>query len=182
MTVYNPKLIDCQFSEAAIWLSNGPPDQLNSIQVGWTVNPILYGDFRTRLFGYWTVDGFKQTGCFDMRCSGFVQRSKELTLGSILEPTSNETHQYENPFNVFLDKTGNWWLSARDMSVGYWPSNLFTSMSSHAADLAFGGVTYNDPNKNPPLMSTSLYPSYNTKTNFLEKKYICEYIHMENDA
>ncbi|KAF9600473.1 hypothetical protein IFM89_009388 [Coptis chinensis] len=32
MTVYNPKLIDGQFSEAAIWLSNGPPDQLNSIQ------------------------------------------------------------------------------------------------------------------------------------------------------
>ncbi|KAF9600472.1 hypothetical protein IFM89_009387 [Coptis chinensis] len=121
------------------------------------VNPILYGDFRTHLFGYWTVDGFKQTGCFDMRCSGFVQISKELTLGSILEPTSNKTHQYENPFNVFLDKTGNWWLSACDISVGYWPSKLFTSMSNHAADLAFGGVTYNDPDKNPPPMGSGYY-------------------------
>lgn len=55
MAVYSPKVSWEQFSEGAMWINSGPTDQLNSIQVGWTVNPAIYGDTRTHLFGYWTV-------------------------------------------------------------------------------------------------------------------------------
>ncbi|KAF9603542.1 hypothetical protein IFM89_037023 [Coptis chinensis] len=158
MAVYTPKVTADQFSEGAIWITN----QLNSIRVGWTVNPTLYGDNRTHLFGYWTVDadGFNQTGCFDIRCAGFVQISAETTLGLILEPTSHGRVQYEGLFHVFQDsKTGDWWLSIlpHDLLIGYWPKYLFTSLASHANEIAWGGEVFSPLNEPSPPMGSGQF-------------------------
>ncbi|PIA46355.1 hypothetical protein AQUCO_01500109v1 [Aquilegia coerulea] len=160
IAVYTPNMLPDQYSEGAMWINNGPPDQLNSIQVGWTVNPTLYGDNRTHLFGYWTADGFKETGCFDILCPGFVQVSAATTLGLILEPTSHGRVQYESLFNVFQDaKTGDWWLAIipRDLLVGYWPRYLFTSLASHADQIGWGGEVFSPRNVPTPPMGSGQF-------------------------
>jgi hypothetical protein len=35
------------------------------------------------------ADGYKKTGCFDNRCSGFVQVDHNITLGSIVSPLNS---------------------------------------------------------------------------------------------
>ncbi|KAF5194417.1 putative NEP-interacting protein [Thalictrum thalictroides] len=166
IAVYTPPMLPDQFTEGAMWINNGPPDQLNSIQVGWTVNPTLYGDNRTHLFGYWTADGYKQTGCFDIRCPGFVQISAATSLGLILEPTSHGRVQYEGLFHVFQDsKTGDWWLAIlpHDLFVGYWPKYLFTSLASHANQIAWGGEVYSPRDKPAPPMGSGQFNMKDTE-------------------
>ncbi|XP_042518603.1 uncharacterized protein LOC122092356 [Macadamia integrifolia] len=53
--LYNPKVQPDEFSSSMISIESGPPNELNFIQFGWTVNPQLYGDSKTRLFTLWTV-------------------------------------------------------------------------------------------------------------------------------
>ncbi|EFH38488.1 predicted protein, partial [Arabidopsis lyrata subsp. lyrata] len=65
ISIHDLKLQNNQYSKCQIWLENGPPDQLNSIQAGWTVHPRLYGDSVTRFTIYWTVADFKKTAHFN---------------------------------------------------------------------------------------------------------------------
>ncbi|KAK3003260.1 hypothetical protein RJ639_019594 [Escallonia herrerae] len=53
------------------------------------VNPSVYGDRQTRIFVYWTVDGSRNTGCFDLTCPGFVQTSHLIALGAAISQISN---------------------------------------------------------------------------------------------
>ncbi|XP_056166384.1 uncharacterized protein LOC130137894 [Syzygium oleosum] len=54
---------------------------------GWLVSPQLFGDARTRLFTYWTGDGYRN-GCYNVLCPGFIQVHREITPGYLAEPTS----------------------------------------------------------------------------------------------
>ncbi|OMO66914.1 hypothetical protein CCACVL1_20937 [Corchorus capsularis] len=62
---------------------NNTEDSLGPIE-NRAVNPLLYGDTRTRIFTYWTTDAYRETGCFDLTCSGFVQTSPKYSLGAAL--------------------------------------------------------------------------------------------------
>ncbi|XP_075641955.1 protein neprosin-like [Castanea sativa] len=48
ISIYNPKVKGTQYSSARIKVQNYP----DSIEVGWTVNPTLYNDTRTRLYTF----------------------------------------------------------------------------------------------------------------------------------
>ncbi|KAF8400306.1 hypothetical protein HHK36_013603 [Tetracentron sinense] len=143
IAVYNPTVSNGQFSNAVMWIENGEENNLNSIQVGWTVNHALHGDNRTRLFTYWTVDGYQKTGCFDTRCPGFVQVSTDTALGLVFENTvANEgqpielknmgqtnkaMYQIENTFHTVLyifNKMGFnflvYYVRWQDLSTGNW--------------------------------------------------------------
>nr|XP_023917153.1 uncharacterized protein LOC112028699 [Quercus suber] len=48
ISVYQPTVVGTQYSSARIKVQNGP----DSIEVGWTVNPTLYKDNRTRLYTF----------------------------------------------------------------------------------------------------------------------------------
>ncbi|TXG66761.1 hypothetical protein EZV62_008036 [Acer yangbiense] len=77
-----------QISMSQIWIENGPPAELNSIQVGWAVHPLIYGDNRTRATAYWTADGSQKTGCYNTICPGFVQVHPQYHLGQAYWATS----------------------------------------------------------------------------------------------
>ncbi|KAJ0105127.1 hypothetical protein Patl1_17707 [Pistacia atlantica] len=79
VNIQNPKIPKGQFSEALIRLQSGSEDQIDGIQVGWMVNPTLYGDNRTRTFTLWTAG---RNGCYDIMCPGFVQVNPKLSLSS----------------------------------------------------------------------------------------------------
>ncbi|QCE01194.1 hypothetical protein DEO72_LG7g2488 [Vigna unguiculata] len=46
------------------------------------VHPELYGnDPATRLYITWTADNYIKTGCYNLKCPGFVQVNKNIYLG-----------------------------------------------------------------------------------------------------
>ncbi|KAL4302788.1 hypothetical protein GQ457_10G017730 [Hibiscus cannabinus] len=104
INVWNPNVAaDDEFTTAQIWLKAGPADNFESLETGWTVNPHLYGDRRTRLFAYWTKDSYKSTGCFDLTCSGFIHTNPQVALGAAIEPVSSWFgQQYHVTLGVYM--------------------------------------------------------------------------------
>ncbi|KAF8400309.1 hypothetical protein HHK36_013606 [Tetracentron sinense] len=164
IAVYNPTILNDQFSSAVMWIQNGEKNTLNSIQVGWTVNHALHGDNRTRLFTYWTVDGYQRTGCFDTRCPGFVQVSTEMAPGLAFENTSLiDGPKYITKVVIYQDSsTGNWWLSfsENNVHIGYWPKSLFTGLATSASYVIWGGEVYSlsSSGEDSPPMGSGLLP------------------------
>ncbi|KAG9440831.1 hypothetical protein H6P81_020996 [Aristolochia fimbriata] len=156
MNVWQPDVSGDKFSLAQFWLTSGPNnDQLNSIEAGWTVNPIRLKDNKVRLFAYWTADGYQKTGCYNLECPGFVQVNKKVPLGAYFNKVSTFGGvQKEITLLAFLDlKTNNWWLKYGDELVGYWPNKLFTSLSTKAEIVQWGGEVFNPDGLMPPMGS-----------------------------
>ncbi|CAL9115652.1 unnamed protein product [Musa textilis] len=120
---------------------------LNTVETGWQVYPELYGDIFPRFFVYWTNDSYQSTGCYNLYCSGFVQTSNSVAVGTTITTTStyNDTNlQYVIRITVWKDqKTGNWWLRLGSTVVGYWPQFLFSNLASSATIVEFGGEIVN---------------------------------------
>ncbi|CAN6373638.1 unnamed protein product [Urochloa humidicola] len=72
------------FSLAQLWITGGPyaSNELNTVEAGWHVFPRLYGDNNTRLSIYWTRDGYNKTGCYNLRCPGFIQTNNQIAIGA----------------------------------------------------------------------------------------------------
>ncbi|KAI3861114.1 hypothetical protein MKX03_023657 [Papaver bracteatum] len=159
--IHKPFVTPRQFSTSQMWLQNGPPDQTNSIETGWAVFPELFGDDATRTFGYWTADGYKNTGCFNMLCPGFVQVHTRIPFGTTLnnhEPDSAD----EIFFWVFRDeKSHNWWyyMGNDDQTpIGYWPKEIFTHLP-YAALIKFGGIAGARLHVPSPPMGNGILPT-----------------------
>ncbi|XP_058068901.1 protein neprosin-like isoform X2 [Magnolia sinica] len=145
MNLWGPMIPDQrQFSLAQLWVLNGPQDQLNTIEAGWS------------------ADGYQKTGCYNILCPGFVLVSRDVAVGAIIQPTSTYNGaQMEVPLLVFKDaSTGNWWLAYgnNNVQVGYWPKSIFTSLADSAAALAWGGEVYTPPGSRSPEMGSGHFP------------------------
>ncbi|XP_026441798.1 uncharacterized protein LOC113340969 [Papaver somniferum] len=116
ISVHGLELNNNEFSSAQIWIQNGPDEEMSIIGFGWM------------------DDSHKQTGCFNVICSGFVQVHRGVSLGAALEPVSvYGKDAWYTPFKVYQDpKTGNWWLIV-DEIVGYWPKEIFTHLANNAS-------------------------------------------------
>ncbi|MCL7041312.1 hypothetical protein MKW94_016081 [Papaver nudicaule] len=133
-----------------MWIQNGPDDEMNSIEVGWAVYPELFGDNLTRLFTYWTADGYQSTGCFNFLCKGFIQIHDNMTLGDPIDPNDPRmivTGNYADPDNPRMpisvyrsEVSGNWWLFIGEERIGYWPRELWTHLAHDASFVRFGGM------------------------------------------
>ncbi|XP_024542094.1 uncharacterized protein LOC9647604 [Selaginella moellendorffii] len=98
-----------EFSLSQLWLissrtSRGTPR--NTIEAGWQVYPALYGGYQPRLFVYWTADGYNKTGCYNLKCPGFVQVSNTIVLEGVLAQSTSGSSQQELEFLVFQFRLG----------------------------------------------------------------------------
>ncbi|GLT69007.1 hypothetical protein SLA2020_411930 [Shorea laevis] len=141
--------------QAFVQIGSGPGVQVNTIQFGWLAYPKIFGDNKTRTFASWTAG---KNGCFNTFCSGFVQVNPTYPLGYVFNEISiYGGEQYAVEFIIFKDpKSGNWWLAYNelDQTVGYWPNSLFTSLSSSASEISWGGGVYSDSNEASPPMGS----------------------------
>ncbi|XP_020112704.1 uncharacterized protein LOC109727171 [Ananas comosus] len=134
-----------EFSLSQLWVIAGSfqGSDLNTIEVGWQVSPAIYGDSKIRLFIYWTSDGYNKTGCYNLVCSGFVQTNNQIIIGGPIAPISTyDGDQFEITLTVWKDpKTGDWWLGwgSNTVTVGYWPSKLYTHLSAYSTFVEYGG-------------------------------------------
>ncbi|KAM5565970.1 protein neprosin [Rosa sericea] len=144
--VWTPNVdFDDDYTTSKVCLINGPYWAFESVESGWAVNPSVYGDRQTRFMVYWTVDGSKKTGCFDLTCPGFVQTSHEIALGAAIYPISVPYGlPYEIIVYVFKDPvTSNWWVQyGEKINIGYWPPELFMALRVHAEAVEWGGEVY----------------------------------------
>ncbi|KAI3837134.1 hypothetical protein MKX03_022183 [Papaver bracteatum] len=172
MSVHGLELNSDEFSTSQIWIQNGPPEKLNSIEFGWMAYPTFFGDNRSRLFGYWTVDGSKQTGCFNMLCPGFVQVHSEISLGADFDPISVYGEDaWVISFQVHRDlQTGNWWLIVDGgITIGYWPKEIFTHLANNALVIRYGGIAGAKTQIPTPPMGNGYLPQLQ---DFLKKAYM----------
>ncbi|ESQ30453.1 hypothetical protein EUTSA_v10012048mg, partial [Eutrema salsugineum] len=93
INVWDPMVEDREneASISQIWLTSGDfeTNDLNTIEVGWQVCPGLYNDSKPRLFVYWTGDGYKTSGGYNLQKPGFIQTSNNIVLGGAISPISS---------------------------------------------------------------------------------------------
>ncbi|XP_021800532.1 uncharacterized protein LOC110744821 [Prunus avium] len=151
--------LDDEYTTSQVCLINGPSFAFESVESGWAVNPSVYGDRNTRFFVYWTADGSKKTGCFDLNCPGFVQTSHEIALGAAIYPISvPDGLPYEIIVYIFKDPvTSNWWVQYGErINIGYWPPELFFALSYHATGVEWGGEVYSSRVGTTPHTKTDM--------------------------
>ncbi|CAN1307102.1 hypothetical protein LINPERPRIM_LOCUS26981 [Linum perenne] len=87
----------------------------------------------------WMTDG--KTGCYNLDCPGFVQKSQTLTLGAEISPISTYGgQQYQFNIKIYQDiETGDWWLLNGEKEIGYWPKNLFDNLHFVERQIEWGG-------------------------------------------
>ncbi|CAN7014120.1 unnamed protein product [Brassica rapa subsp. trilocularis] len=171
LSIWEPKVSPTQFSSASMLIAGGSKEQFQSIRAGWIVYRWLNRN-HSRLYTYWTADGFIKTGCYNTLCRGFVQVSKRVPLGILLEPVSiYDGHQSEVGIVIYKDiVTGNWWLFVHDEMVGYWPNSLFTKsgLGQGAGLVSYGGEVYSPVNEKSPSMGSGHFPAEGyTKTAYV---------------
>ncbi|KAM3321800.1 hypothetical protein P3S67_002951 [Capsicum chacoense] len=154
--LFNPHVEGKQLSGCRIRILEGS----DAVQVGWRIDPTLYGDNKTRLFIHFQTGN---THCFNTLCPGFVHVNTDLALDMPFDTLSQSGGpSWEVPMYLYRDHgTGNWWLLiGRDFaSIGFWPHKIFTLLKSYASTVQWGGVVYSPPGVPGPPMGASLFPS-----------------------
>ncbi|TVU08499.1 hypothetical protein EJB05_41904 [Eragrostis curvula] len=157
-----------QLTAALIWVSDGKPygSDFNEIQAGWVVDPSRYGDNKAHFFVYWTADGYRSVGCYNLDCNGFVPvNGAPITPGDALEPAHG---QAKISFKIFKNKEdGDWWLHFgygvnNFRPVGFWPKSLFTYLEDHAELITWGGFTKCFRGNACPPMGNGQWPGKNS--------------------
>ncbi|KAI3869923.1 hypothetical protein MKW92_035798 [Papaver armeniacum] len=145
INLWNPMVESIiEMSVSQIWVMDGDDSDLNTIEAGWAVDTTNFGDNQTRFFIMWTSD-FYQHSCINLRCPGFVQTSAVIALGcNFTEVSTFNGDQKDATFSIHKDPiSGNWWVQLQDISLGYYPSSLFTLLSKTSDRVEFGGEIYN---------------------------------------
>ncbi|KAH0691903.1 hypothetical protein KY285_018357 [Solanum tuberosum] len=155
ISLHNPQnLSGHQFSAGRIKVQNG----IESIQVGWIVNPYVYGDTHTRLYTYLKTE---KLACFNTRCPGFIHINTAIPLDGDLPGSTYGGPIYDVPMYIALDMSnGNWWFKfgPNYTSVGFWPSKIFTKLNEFATSVEYGGIVYSPPGVSEPSMGGGYFP------------------------
>ncbi|XP_059436303.1 protein neprosin-like [Corylus avellana] len=158
--LFNPRgIIGSQYSAFRMTLSNG----LDSIKTGFTVNPLLFKDNKTRLFTHVTIDGRIQ--CYNQDCPGYVQINSDIPLGWTSPEANPEIYAIKLRINKGICDGPNstkclWTLYFDDENsvVGFWPPTLFGQLSEFANQADWGGEVYSPLDQPSPPMGTGKLP------------------------
>ncbi|XP_015084419.2 uncharacterized protein LOC107027887 [Solanum pennellii] len=158
--VYNPHVEGKQHSGCRLRIQKGT----DILQVGWRVDPTLYGDNKTRLFIHYQAGKFN---CFNTLCPGFVHVNNKLPLDVSLEGILSQRGGPKSDLLLYIYKDpddGNWWLLLGEdyKQIGFWPNIIFKELTNFATNIEWGGVTYNPPGVPEPPMGSSYFPVGNS--------------------
>ena len=136
-----------EFSLSQIWVVRGSGSNRETVETGWQKYYDLYGDWRSRLFIYFTPDNYGSGGCYNLSCGAFVQVDNSVYIGGAFDQYSSAGgDQREFKLMLLKDHTnGHWWLKYGDTWVGYWPRDLFDSngLRDQGERIDFGGEIVN---------------------------------------
>ncbi|XP_075645661.1 protein neprosin-like [Castanea sativa] len=149
-------------SYAEMYVMNGADEKLNSITTRWMVSPGTYqGTPYSYFFTHWTIDGAQKTGCFNIRCPGFVQVDKRVYLGSEISNVSiPDGPQFEIGLSISKEEDGNWWVTKDEIKIGYFPAAIFNNFTE-AKTVGWVGLAISPPNGISPPMGSGRFPDDN---------------------
>ncbi|KAK4365355.1 hypothetical protein RND71_016713 [Anisodus tanguticus] len=156
-SLWNPHVGGTQHSASRMKIQKGS----DSIQVGWRVDPTLYGDTKTRFFVHFQAGN---TQCFNTLCSGFVLVNNDIPLDGVFDSISHRGGRIIWELIVYIDRdlaNGNWWLlyGKNQVQVGFWPPRIFTALGNDfATNVEWGGVIYNSAGGSYPQMGAGVFP------------------------
>ncbi|KAL8141638.1 hypothetical protein V2J09_014670 [Rumex salicifolius] len=161
LNVCRPTVTKEQNSDSLVYVQHGESNALNAIQAGWTVSISSLQLFNVLINIMMCIKFIQlcmETIKFDsILCGhGFIQVSKNLALGAVISPVS-EFGGTQTYFSVVISHdqySGNWWLIAQSVMVGYWPKEIFTTLSSYGEEAGWGGRAHSTlPELAPPIGS-----------------------------
>ncbi|RCV28118.1 hypothetical protein SETIT_5G380400v2 [Setaria italica] len=123
-------------------IGDGRESIRNSINFGWHVNPRLYGDSKAHFYVYWTRDGYKIIGCYNLQCPDYVPEPNVPTvLGIAIDAVSDPNGVKRTIiFKIFKDNAGDWLMHIGFDSEPYcFPKSLFTSLGDKVDNIRLGG-------------------------------------------
>ncbi|XP_015084666.2 uncharacterized protein LOC107028128 isoform X2 [Solanum pennellii] len=159
-SLYNPHVEGQQHSACRLKIQNGS----DILQVGWRVDPTLYGDNNTRLYIHYQTG---ETHCFNTLCPGFVSVHTDIPLDLTFGDNLSQRGGSPKEINLYIYRdmgVGNWWLlyGADYTQVGFWPHDILNELKGYATNVDWGGVIYNPPGLPEPPMGSSFYPTGNS--------------------
>jgi hypothetical protein len=151
LNLWKPAVADRQMSLSQLWIVGGEGASKQTAEAGWQV--LAREGPEARLFIYYTTKGYaKDTGCYNLECSGFVQIANNVYLGRGFDHYSSAGGtQWDFNLQWKRHTDGNWWLFYRGPSnyiaVGYYPHSLYGNgtMATKAEKIAFGGEDTGKP-------------------------------------
>ncbi|CAN4077767.1 unnamed protein product [Withania somnifera] len=155
-SLYNPRVEGKQHSASRLKVQKGS----DILQVGWRVDPTLYGDSETRFFIHFQAGKIQ---CFNTLCPGFVHVNNKMPLDLSYWSTISERGGRTWEATMYIQQdlvNGNWWvLTTQNLEqVGFWPQRIFTDLKSFATNIEWGGVVYSPPAVPLPPMGSSYFP------------------------
>ncbi|XP_070025418.1 protein neprosin-like [Nicotiana sylvestris] len=158
-SLWNPHVEGQQHSASRLKIQKGS----DVVQVGWRVDPTLYGDTKTRLFIHFQAG---KMHCFNTLCSGFVLVNTKVPIDKVYDTISQiGEDSWEDTMSIDRDLVnGNWWLLLEEdyKQIGFWPQRIFTDLKSFATNVEWGGVAYSPSGVPGPPMGSGLFPIGNT--------------------
>jgi hypothetical protein len=158
LNVWTPNPRPGVFSLSQQWIAGNDGRGVQTIEGGWHVYPDLYNDQQpvTRLFVYWTADGYQTTGNYNLNPrpgqTGFIQVDNTWILGGAFPASSPGGEQRGFLMQWQRDPAnGNWWLflqgSGDPVAVGYYSAAQYGNgpLSQAAQSVDFGGETCGTP-------------------------------------
>ncbi|XP_065624643.1 protein neprosin [Quercus suber] len=106
-------------------------------------------------------DNFKQSGCINYVCPGFIQTDKSVYLGARISNISVPNgNLFQLRISLQQDLNYNWWLSFGNNVVGYYPAELLFNLNKPQG-IGWGGVAVGTPNGYIPPMESGSFPDGN---------------------
>jgi len=101
-----------QHSISQMWVTGGTGKNFQTLEGGWSVEPVHFHTTIAVPFVYWTADDYQATGGYNLETKGFVQVTRNVILGVDEFPTGvRDGTQYQFDFMYYRDpSTGNWWF------------------------------------------------------------------------
>uniref|UniRef100_A0A8I7BER0 Neprosin PEP catalytic domain-containing protein n=2 Tax=Hordeum vulgare subsp. vulgare TaxID=112509 RepID=A0A8I7BER0_HORVV len=162
----HPNQEHSQESGASISVINTKPGSMfNIVEAGVHVFPDLYNNSDVRFFTYWTRDGYRSTGCYNLQCSGFIPaKGAALVPGQAIGPPS--TYDGEDHYitiSLYTEPhTGNWLLYRDDLErpsfLGHFPKDLCPELNGVAPIVLFSGFAIYPKNGRGPAMGSGHFP------------------------
>ncbi|XP_006344030.1 uncharacterized protein [Solanum tuberosum] len=155
-SLWNPRIESQQHTACRLKIQKGS----DILQVGWRVDPALYGDTKTRSFIHFQAGNIH---CFNTLCPGFIIVNRDFPVDASFDNFQHRGDKSASEITMFIDRdfvNGNWWLlyDESNVEVGFWPQKIFTELRSFADNVEWGGVAYSEPGVPEPPMGSRCFP------------------------